>query len=242
MASKTLNVVSAAAAGMAVATTSAAVYGNFRLRRQLRAARASLAEARHAATHDSLTGLVNRAGLGAHLAMCAVAEQPVWLLMVDLDGFKPINDTYGHAAGDAVLVEVARRLSRITDLRRDLVGRLGGDEFLIVSEAAGVKAAGVLASTVVAVMRRPIWVRPNARPRVSASVGWLEMRPGDVLSDALHTADAAVYRAKAAGGDRQVAWRPDEPLLRVEDDRPLERLRDAHPHRVPAELGVVIAR
>ncbi len=236
------SVSAAAAAGLAVATASAAVYGNLRLRRQLRTTRAALAVSRHAASHDKLTGLVNRAGLDTHLALCAAAGQPVWVLLIDLDGFKPVNDTYGHAAGDAVLVEVARRLSRVTQMRRDLVGRLAGDEFVIVSEAGSERAAGVLARMVVAVLRRPVTVGPDVRPRVSCSVGWLRMRPGDAPGDVLHTADAALYRAKAAGGDRQVAWDLGEPLRRVEVDRPLERLRDAHPHRVSAESGVVIAR
>ena len=239
---KALPVISCAAAGVAAATASAAVCGNFRLRRQLRDTKAALAEARHDATHDKLTGLVNRAGLDAHLAMCAAVKRPVWLLLLDLDGFKPVNDLYGHAAGDAVLVEVARRLAHVTDTRRDLVGRLGGDEFLIVSEAGIAPVAATLARTVVAVLRRPIAVRRTASPRVSASVGWLQMRSGDAPGDVLHTADAAMYRAKAAGGDRQVAWGADEPLRKVVADRPLERLRDTHPHRVPEESGVVIAR
>jgi diguanylate cyclase (GGDEF)-like protein len=231
----------AGAAGLAAATVSAAVFGNLRLRRQLRDTKASLAESRHAATHDRLTGLTNRAGLEAHLAMCHQERRPVWLLMVDLDGFKPVNDTYGHSAGDAVLKEVARRLARVTDLRRDLVGRLGGDEFLIVSEAGIAPVVGALARSVVAVLRRPIVVSSVARPQVTASVGWVQMRPGDPVGDVLHTADAAAYRAKFAGGDRQVGWGPDEPLRRVELGRPLERLRDTHPHRVPAGSGVVIA-
>ena len=239
---KAFTTMAVGAAGLAAATASAAVYGNLRLRRQLRDTKTALAASRHAATHDKLTGLTNRAGLEWHLAMCAVEQLPVWLLMVDLDGFKPINDTYGHAAGDAVLVEVARRLSRVTDLRRDLVGRLGGDEFLIVSEAGIAPVVRALACSIVTVLRRPIVVHSAARPQLSASVGWVQMRPGDPVGDALHTADAAAYRAKFAGGDRQVAWGSDEPLRKVELGRPLERLRDSHPHRVPSELGVVIAR
>jgi diguanylate cyclase len=239
---KAFTTMAAGAAGLATATAATAVYGNWRLRCQLRDARASLAASRHAATHDKLTGLTNRAGMEAHLAMCQQEQLPVWLLMVDLDGFKPINDTYGHAAGDVVLVEAARRMTRLAERGRDLVGRLGGDEFLIVSEARAARAAEALARTVVAVLRRPILVNSLARPQVTASVGWVQMRPGDPASDALHTADAAAYRAKFAGGDRQVAWGVDEPLRRVELGRPLERLRDAHPHRVPAESGVVIAR
>jgi diguanylate cyclase len=239
---KAFTTMAAGAAGLATATAATAVYGNGRLRRQLRATKSALAQARHAATHDTLTGLVNRAGLEAHLAMCHRQQLPVWLLMVDLDEFKPVNDTYGHAAGDAVLVEVARRMTRVAQRGRDLVGRLAGDEFLIVSEARDAQTAGVLARTVVAVLRRPIAVSSVARPRVTASVGWVQMRPGDPVGDVLHTADAAMYRAKAAGGDRQVAWGGDEPLRRVEWGRPAERLRDAHPHRVPAASGVVIGR
>jgi diguanylate cyclase (GGDEF)-like protein len=227
-------VAATAIGGVAVATATAVVWGNALLRRRLRATRAALAAARYAALHDARTGLVNRAGIDVHLSMCAAGDEPVWLLLVDLDGFKPVNDTYSHAAGDVVLVEVARRLSQAGDA---LVGRFGGDEFLIVCD----RVPDLLAAEVVAAVRRPITVRSGVQVRVTASVGLVRMRPGDDPGDALHTADTALYRAKAAGGNQAVSW-GDEPLRTVEVPRPLERLRATHPHRVPSELGVVVAR
>jgi diguanylate cyclase (GGDEF)-like protein len=236
----------ATAAGVATATAAAALVGNALLRRRLSQSRAELQaaeryaeHARYDAVHDKLTGLVNRAGLDGHLTVCALSDSPVWVLLVDLDGFKPVNDTYGHAAGDVVLVAVARRLRRYAS---SVAGRLGGDEFVLVAEAESEDEIADLAEDVIATLRRPIAVRSGVKIRVSASVGWVTMQPGDDPGDVLHTADTALYRAKAAGGNQAIAWSTREPLRTVEVPRPPARQRDAHPHRVPAELGVVVAR
>lgn len=236
---RALTAISAVLTGAATTTAAAALLGNALLRRRLSNTRAELQNARHDAMHDKLTGLVNRAGVDGHLTVCALSDSPVWVLLVDLDDFKPVNDTYGHAAGDVVLVTVARRMRRFAG---SLAGRLGGDEFVMIVEAETEDEVAELAADVVASVRRPIAARSGIRIRVAASVGWVRMQPGDDPGDVLHTADTALYRAKAAGGNQAIAWSTNEPLRTVEVPRPAARQRDAHPHRVPAELGVVVAR
>ena len=129
---------------------------------------------RDQATHDGLTGLLNRTTiletLDDELARAARAGQPVSVLMVDLDRFKAINDTYGHLAGDAVLREAARRLKSAAR-RYDSVGRYGGEEFLIVLPGCDAANAGLQAER----MREAIGGTPFAAPfhivSVTASLG-----------------------------------------------------------------------
>lgn len=227
------------AAALATATATAAVIGNCRLRQRLSGTRHELNAALVSARRDPLTGLPNRLGVDGHLAVCAASADPIWVMLIDLDAFKPINDTYGHGAGDVVLATVARRLQQIDGA---LAGRLGGDEFILIAEADTADEAAQIAADVISTVRRPITVRSNIRIRVTASVGWLQLRADGDSGDVLHTADTALYRAKAAGGNVAVAWNTDEPLRTVKTIRPVDRLRDAHPHRVHLELGVVGAR
>ncbi len=154
------------------------------------------------AHHDALTGLPNR-GLFDHLLRRALARagrgERFALCFIDLDRFKLINDSLGHDAGDAVLVEVARRL-RAACREADTLARLAGDEFVILLEGAGTAgAAAEVAARVLAALARP--VRAGGRDvDVGASLG-LALCPDDGgdLETLLRNADAAMYAAKAAG-------------------------------------------
>jgi diguanylate cyclase (GGDEF)-like protein len=152
------------------------------------------------ALHDELTGLANRGSLSEVLAQALAhadrTHQPLAVMLVDLDGFKQVNDTLGHAAGDAVLVACAERL-RETVRESDRLARLGGDEFVVVAEETDQGAAEVLASRIAARLAEPVDVGP-ALAQVSASVG-LVVRPPGSGSDAaglLAQADAAMYDEK----------------------------------------------
>jgi diguanylate cyclase (GGDEF)-like protein/PAS domain S-box-containing protein len=155
----------------------------------------------HAALHDPLTGLPNRARFFDHVHTI-VSRGPgpiVGVLYVDLDTFKPVNDRLGHAAGDRVLKTAGRRLSAaVRD--RDLVARLGGDEFAIACH--GVSDAGVLeaiAARVTAAIAEPMTIGPE-RVQVGASVGIASCEPGALSADQLvEAADAALYQAKQSG-------------------------------------------
>ncbi len=165
--------------------------------------RSAHAKVEHLAHHDALTGLANRVALRLRLLHIvdpnSARDGITALLMIDLDGFKAINDTLGHAAGDALLVEVARRL-KVLARGADLVGRLGGDEFVIV--AAGMAATGDVVPLAQRVLRRlaePIDVL-GQQVRIGASVG-VAFHPQDATDvDTLFKhADVALYSAKTGG-------------------------------------------
>lgn len=148
---------------------------------------------------DALTGAANRAGLARRAAVALEAGEPFALMLLDLDGFKAVNDTHGHAAGDAVLVALVQRLRAL--LREDdLVARLGGDEFVVVLAGAPPRAA--LADKARA-MARAVAVALAFEGRslsVGLSVG-IASHPGDgrTLEALLRAADAAMYASKRRG-------------------------------------------
>ncbi|GIE94836.1 hypothetical protein Ari01nite_23010 [Paractinoplanes rishiriensis] len=151
------------------------------------------------ARHDALTGLPNRAAF--HEVGNELVEQhgTVVVLLLDLDGFKPVNDRLGHAAGDEVLVEVARRLSAAVR-PGDLVTRLGGDEFaMVLAEPATEEAGHDVAERVLRSLSEPM--RALGEPvRVGGSIG-LAIGGGE-LGELLRQADIAMYAAKADGKGR----------------------------------------
>lgn len=196
------------------------------------AAIAAEQQLRHTALHDSLTGLANRAllmdRLDSALSRSEHTHREISVLFCDLDGFKAINDTAGHAAGDQVLLEIADRLRSV--LREgDTVARIGGDEFVIVIEpwnrtgaldqpadSAADRALAVrVAARIQAAVRRPITIK-GVEYGVSVSIG---ISHGDLpenghpatvtAEDILQNADAAMYRAKSWGKNRAEVFRPD---------------------------------
>lgn len=156
----------------------------------------------HQALYDGLTGLANRAQLLSRIdiavARCQRHSETSAVIFLDLDGFKPVNDQYGHAIGDRVLVEVARRLEQITTRRTDLVARLGGDEFVVLCE----DTTGVQAQQIVGLIRsaitKPIDIGSSASLSVGMSVGVAIADTADASPDnLLRDADAAMYTDKA---------------------------------------------
>lgn len=156
----------------------------------------------HQATHDALTGLANRK-LFEELLMRAVfrgdrSHQPVAVLFVDLDGFKEINDDFGHPMGDRVLAETARRLENVVR-PGDVVSRLGGDEFAVLCEnLSAVPDAEKIASRIVAAVAEPIAVS-NGIATVTASVGVALADDGEGAASLVSRADHAMYEMKNAG-------------------------------------------
>ncbi|MGH9383700.1 MAG: GGDEF domain-containing protein [Vicinamibacterales bacterium] len=161
---------------------------------------------RHDATHDRLTGLWNRGmivdELDRQLARVKRERQPLTIVIGDVDHFKSINDTYGHAAGDEVLKEAAKRIASV---RRpyDSIGRYGGEEFLLLLPGCDRQQAVPVAERVrCAVCTEPVSIGPVKWP-VTISLGVASY--SETLSDAaalIAAADAALYRAKAGGRNR----------------------------------------
>jgi diguanylate cyclase (GGDEF)-like protein/PAS domain S-box-containing protein len=160
----------------------------------------------YAASHDAMTGLWNRNAvygwLASGLRSGSGAVTGVGVIYVDLDRFKPINDEFGHAAGDRVLREVARRLAAEAPPDGRL-GRFGGDEFVYVGPASGPEEVEHLATRLATAVAAPIELRSGEFAQVGASTGTSFAEPGGKTPDELvELADAALYRVKAARPDR----------------------------------------
>ena len=174
----------------------------------------------HQANHDSLTGLPNRAFFEGRLIRalrCAAkANERVAVLFLDSDRFKDINDNYGHAAGDAVLVAVATRVR--AQLREDdLVARLGGDEFaILLSPLHKVEDAQRIADKIIASMDVPIPVPGNTEVLTSLSIG-IAIYPdhGATPGALLNAADAAMYQAKRLSLGGQQTAETELPVVNV---------------------------
>ncbi len=158
-------------------------------------------ELRFLAMHDSLTKLPNRSlledRLDQEIANAKRSEKPFFVLFVDLDGFKSINDAFGHQIGDGLLVEAAKRL-RSTVRARDTVARIGGDEFVLLVDARESADAATLADKLLTAIGMPYVIHGHAC-QVSASVG-IAVYSREIEREALmKQADAAMYHAKALG-------------------------------------------
>jgi len=194
-------------------------------------ARQTQRELAHRSLHDELTGLPNRALLFDRIEHALAAatrhDQTVAVFFIDLDRFKQINDTFGHAGGDTVLVQATARIA--ASLRQeDTFGRLAGDEFVVICEQLPQRTDGELDTQLRAVTARihAALARPfevgGVELVVSASVGVALSEPGSTGDDLLAEADAAMYRAKQRRHDELTIRRFESSLSRT-DTRQLER-------------------
>ncbi|BAU90843.1 GAF sensor-containing diguanylate cyclase [Methylorubrum populi] len=163
----------------------------------------------HLAEHDPLTDLANRATL--HHALTETLASETWescaVLYIDLDRFKPINDTFGHAVGDQLLQEVARRLQR-TVRAQDVIARLGGDEFALILRPADPLRLADTARQLLEVLNRPYTVK-KLSVRIGASIGIAVALPAERDPDLLlRNADLALYDAKKEGRNRYSFYDP----------------------------------
>lgn len=159
-------------------------------------------ELHHRALHDPLTELPNRnlfhERVDHAIATHSRGNTTLAVLFIDLDGFKQINDTFGHGTGDAMLIEVAARL-RDSTRTGDTVGRFGGDEFAVLTEQIGtLQDATIVADRIVSALQRPFNI-DGQTCHVTASAGVAIYRDGDNADTTIRSADKAMYYAKAAG-------------------------------------------
>ncbi|CAN0625434.1 Diguanylate cyclase [Burkholderia multivorans] len=158
---------------------------------------------RHLARHDPLTGLPNRHELHAELTRL-LARRPnrrgtaVAVMYLDLDGFKSINDRFGHHAGDEVLTQVAARLAR-TLLHGELATRVGGDEFVVVIPESSAHACAILAAMIIRQIAAPYALSIGETVTLGISIGIALAGEGETPDDLLRQADNALYEAKSGG-------------------------------------------
>ncbi|QCK86428.1 EAL domain-containing protein [Phreatobacter aquaticus] len=165
------------------------------------------------ASYDTLTGLNNRSSLQSKLEQIRTDARPPGqifaLLMLDLDGFKEINDTHGHLAGDACLKRIAARLRNLSD-GRHLAARIGGDEFVVVMDSAdSMSQVEEVAEAIRAAIARPVRWRGNAF-LLATSIGISVRQPDQEIcpSALMQEADLALYAAKAAGRNQHIIFEP----------------------------------
>ncbi|MEU5725055.1 GGDEF domain-containing protein [Micromonospora sp. NPDC047738] len=180
--------------------------------------------------HDPLTGMLNRAGLIAAHATLAAADNagPIIVVLIDLDDFKPINDTHGHDRGDDLLVAVGDRIHDIAALHGGTAGRLAGDEYAALLPVRTHDLARI-ADTFVALISQPVELTADGKPvtvTVTASVGLALAETTDPFEEvALRRADIAMYHAKHHGRNRHAVYEPGM-AMPAADSRREPRLRD----------------
>ncbi|PRZ14219.1 putative bifunctional diguanylate cyclase/phosphodiesterase [Nesterenkonia sandarakina] len=159
------------------------------------------AELEQLANHDPLTGLANRRlmteQLTRSLARAARVDEQVTVLFIDLDQFKVVNDARGHASGDALLLQLATRLKKLTR-RSDLLARFGGDEFVIVCDDLNTEGAEKLGGRIAAAAHEPFML-DGEEIFASVSIGIAFSEPGDTADSLLRKSDVAMYDVKETG-------------------------------------------
>ncbi|MFI5931125.1 putative bifunctional diguanylate cyclase/phosphodiesterase [Actinoplanes sp. NPDC051494] len=178
----------------------AALRGDIRRRQEVeRQLREREDELERLALHDPLTGLANRTALDVRLGTELRGDKRIGLLLIDLNGFKPINDVYGHDAGDLVLTEFSRLL--LDSVRtEDVVARIGGDEFVVLlADVPDESHALTVAQRILtAAAGNPVRIGEDTLP-IRASIGVTAVRPGDTAKELQRRADVAMYHAKRTG-------------------------------------------
>jgi len=179
---------------------------------------------RHIAFHDSLTGLPNRMYANEHLDERVRSGAPCFVMLIDLDQFKQVNDWLGHQAGDYLLAMTAERL-RGAAAPGDLVARLGGDEFLVIGDAANAEAALPTAERILRAVSEPLPYEDYVL-HVSASIGIAHVPVhAAAAGEAMKHADLAMYRAKERGRDGVCIFSREVDLPTVEDQRMKQELK-----------------
>jgi len=188
---------------------------------------------------DSLTGLPNRLSalerLDRALAAARVSGESLAVLLLDIDDFKIVNDSWGHAAGDVMLMEVGERLASVLS-EREMVGRLGGDEFIVVSPGSSDESAYArLAQKLIDTLSRPFRAE-NAEFHLGVSVGIaLSPRDGDTAGQLVRCADLAMYQSKSEG---KSTFQFHSPALTQHIQRRMEIEREL---RLALDAGEIVA-
>jgi diguanylate cyclase (GGDEF)-like protein len=205
------------------------------LRKEMDLRTAAEARADWTATHDHLTKLPNRYAFERAKISTERGEEldpaSIALFSVDLDGFKKVNDLVGHKGGDALLVEVSRRLSAFAD--PSSVYRFGGDEFIIIARGLTLAKEAAFARMIIQAITRPIMIGSFVA-EVGASIGYARLPDhGQTLEDVAHCSDVAMYEAKSTGPNHAFAFNPSM------QDKAMEHARFETKLRSAIEAGVI---
>ena len=168
--------------------------------------RQDLVAAREEMKRDNLTEVFNRGAFDTGIEHCInmhfMSNQPVTLVLIDLDNFKQINDACGHSAGDAVLRAIGEALSRSFIRKSDLVCRYGGDEFAVILNDTTARNAAPLLERFLTLARKIEVPNSDELSHVGCSIGYTEIAANDSVESLINRADKALYEAKAAGRDQ----------------------------------------
>jgi diguanylate cyclase (GGDEF)-like protein len=182
------------------------------VRKNLNVVKKQLGEANNAARVDHLTNAFNRKTFDEyceqHWKLFQASKQPVSMLLVDIDHFKRINDTYGHQVGDYVLKELVVTLKKMFPREADLLARIGGEEFAILLPDFAVEHAIKKAEEVLNKVRAEVYVHDNREIRFTVSLGIAQLCDGESRSAWIKRADLALYNSKNTGRNRYTAAPP----------------------------------
>ncbi len=161
-------------------------------------------DAIESAYRDPLTQTLNRSAMLTYttreIELAKRQNAPLSLLLIDLDNFKSINDSYGHSVGDTVIQHVSHRF--LGCIRKsDLLFRYGGDEFTVLMSSTEIRQAIIVVERILRCIRDPVSASGPGRFELTASIGVAALRPGDSYAALVKRADGAMYRAKTGGGD-----------------------------------------
>jgi diguanylate cyclase (GGDEF)-like protein len=182
-------------------------------------------ELSHQASHDPLTGRPNRRKLIEEVDRALTDGEQGTLLLLDLDGFKDVNERYGHGVGDQLLMAIADRIHEIVPAPHTLA-RLGGDEFVVLLRGTSDEESAGYAEAILAALRRSFRVSPY-QLHTAASIGLRRLDPEESAALVLSDADLALYAAKAAGRDQFVCYEPPLRTRHLAQARMVDRLRGA---------------
>ncbi|GJL66576.1 MAG: hypothetical protein NPIRA05_15470 [Nitrospirales bacterium] len=173
---------------------------------KLQTMQAELGEARVQMALDPLTKLYNRAALDTQLervvGLNLLAGSAASVLMIDIDHFKHVNDTYGHRAGDTVLQHFADRLVSIFLRKSDFIARYGGEEMAVLLQSDGVDVSSRIAERFLETVRSKPFEHEGIEIPITVSIGIAELNPGESVASWIERADRALYQAKETGRDR----------------------------------------
>lgn len=184
---------------------------------KLREVEEDLGQARKLMALDGLTQLYNRAALDEQVervcALSVLSSSPACVMMVDIDHFKNVNDSYGHRAGDAVITELAKHIVLAFPRKVDFVARYGGEEFAIIVQSTSLENAKTMGDRLLSVVRQHCVLHENLELSVTVSIGMAEYIPGEPAGGWIERADQALYRAKQNGRNQMCVAGESQPVL-----------------------------